>query len=151
MAIRKTLASGWVFEIGDAAGGTSTTFTEIKGGNTWGEEWAENEVDNTDFQSGDWNEHGITRRGLTITLEGFYLVDEADGTRDPGQTAVEAAAKLTGQAAYKDFNVYHAATDLGFTGEVTFRLSGAGGGTDDNSSWGFTAVFNGEPQAYTAP
>lgn len=149
MAIRKTLASGWVFEIGD--GGTPTeTFTDIKGANTWSEEWTENEVDNTDFQSGDWNEHGITRRGLSITVDGFFLVDESDGSRDPGQAEVEAVAQNVGNAAYRNFRVYHSVTGLGFEGEATYRLSGTGGGTDDNSEWGFTAVFNGAPVAYDA-
>ena len=148
MAIRKTLASGWVFEIGDAA--DPEVFTGIKGANTWSEEWTENEVDNTDFQSGNWNEHGITRRGLTITVEGFFLVDESDGSRDAGQTAVETIAQAVGQAAYANFRVYHDTTGLGFEGEATYRLAGTGGGTDDNAEWGFTAVFNGAPEAYDA-
>lgn len=148
MAIRKTLASGWVFAIGDTSGGASVTYTPILGGNNWSEEWTENENDLTDFQSGDWNEHSVTRRGLSITLEGFFKHDESTGDRDPGQELVEAAGQQTGVAAYRDFRVYHNATGVGFTGEGTFRLSGAGGGTDDNASWGFTFVFNGQPAAY---
>lgn len=149
MALQKVLARGWAFEIGtDIA---TPVFTEIGGLRTWTDGGDEaTEADATTFQSDGWNEHSIaSRSGGTVTLEGLYLVDPADGTRDAGQAAVEAAAEQVDYGSVIPFRMFHVATGEGVTGEATFRRGSKGGGNSDNTTWGATVKWNGQPTAYT--
>ena len=150
MALQKVLARGWAFEI-NAGTVAVPVWTEIGGLTTWANGGDEaTEADGTDFQSDGWSEHTIAgRSGGTITLDGRFKIDPADGTRDAGQAAVEAAAEEIDYDSLKGFRYFHVASGEGVQGDATFRRGSVGGGNNDNTSWGCTAKFNGQPTPYT--
>lgn len=97
----KILAEEFKFEIGDGAGG----YTEIKGLDTFSLDSSDSDTDTSDFQSAGYDEHMVGSRGLSITLDGKYVIDPDDGTEDPGQARVAAVALLTGRASVVPFKV----------------------------------------------
>lgn len=147
MAVRKILARGWAFEIGDGA--AVPTFTQIGGLNSWSRSREQNNADTTDFDSQGWMEHLPASRSGSVTVEGLMKMDPADGTRDPGQQACEDAAEQVGVSAYRQFRLYHVDSGKGLQGEVSVGINEVGGGNDDPTSWGATFQLNGQWAAYT--
>lgn len=89
----------------------------------------------------------IATRGKSIKCKGKYLVDATDGTRDPGQAAVETAAgyidyqsrvktRLTlppdGSASAEQVEFY-----------ATYEMDTVGGDFNEAMDWGFTATRRG--------
>jgi hypothetical protein len=99
MAVTKVNADGWTFEVSDGAGG----FIPIKGIEDFDVSRATTRADITDFDSEGSEENRVIRRGKTIALNGHFLEDESDGSRDPGQEAVNDLAEEVGTAAEETF------------------------------------------------
>jgi len=95
----------------------------------------------TDFA--DANDEGFAKpviigRGYSVSLKGARLEASDDGTRDPGQAAVEAVADATGYAARLQFKITSPAAAT--PEELTFLASVAEVGT----------IGGGEKSAWTA-
>lgn len=98
------------------------------------------------YDSGGWDKSLKSRQGLAFTITAKYLVDAANGARDPGQEAVDLQAREIGTAGLKQYRFSDGAT----TGDIiTFKghASGGytGGGVDDNAGWSATITANGAP------
>lgn len=143
MPPRKVLARGWVFEVESA---TPDTWIQIGGINNFTPDRAKDDADTSDFDSGGWAEHLPASRGLSISLDGFYLEDAA-GARDLGQARVEALAQLVDNAGLGRFRMTSPATggNRRVTGDVSFNYGGPGGGNNDGSAWSMVATFSGQP------
>ncbi len=129
----KIPAADWTFEIDD---GTDTdTFVEIKGLESFSIEPSSNRADTTNFDSGGDEDGYVATRGKGFNFDGDYLLDVADGTRDPGQERVEEAGELTGSDSCVPFKITDPAGNT-FTQDVTVDNAGpTGGGTQDNTAW----------------
>lgn len=77
-------------------------WVEVKGLTAINYSPSKTDVDITDFNSGTYNESMVARRGASWTLTGHRL-SAADGSRDPGQAAVEALQTQTGANATGHF------------------------------------------------
>lgn len=146
MAVAKVLARDFTWEIDDGLG--TSTFVEIGGLTSVSPSPTKNDADTTDFDSDGWLEHMVASRGLSFSLEGHYLEDTSDGSRDPGQERVEAVAQLVGADSVVPFQI----TTPGGTviscnvscDASPFGASG-GGGNDDPASWSATINVSGKP------
>lgn len=99
-------------------------------------------TDTGDFDSAGRSEHNVMERGGSIGLKGFFLEDPADGTRDVGQAAVEAAAALVGTASLDQYKF----TSPGGTGKIAMasvEMDDVGGGRNAKTAWGCTLEFSG--------
>ena len=105
--------------------------------------------DTTDFA--DANDSGAHRprvigRAYTYTLKGRRMEAADDGTRDPGQAAVEVLQDEMASGAMAQFQITSPAAATPET--ITFKasVSAAGLGNSDNqSSWGATLLVDGIP------
>lgn len=152
MGVRKILARKWLFEIdADQVKETPTdtaTWTKIGGLNTFTLGNDAEQTDTTDFDSDGHSEHMITQRSKEISFEGYYLEDESDGARDPGQQAVEDAAELIGQRSLVPLRVTSPSGKVQqFLGSVS--IGDVGGGNNDATSWGATYTKSGKPVTVT--
>lgn len=98
MPVTKINADRWDFEV-DVNG----TPTPIKGIEDFEIGSSKTDADTSDFDSEGVEEHLVIRRGKSLTLNGHWLEDEADGSRDPGQEAVAGLADLVGPEALGTF------------------------------------------------
>lgn len=116
MAVTKINADGWGFAVGG---------TVIKGIEDFDVARATTRADTTDFESEGSEEHRVIRRGKVLTLNGHYLEDESDGTRDPGQQELTDLANEVGSAAEGAF-VFTSpgGNEYEFTGTVEEGTSG---------------------------
>jgi hypothetical protein len=156
MAITKFLARDLAIAISTGvgvdtiAGTADDTWTDIGGLNSLTHAPSTSRADTTSFDSNGRDEHLPASRGETWTLAGFTLEDVADGDRDPGQTAVEALAKLVGPAGLGYFKVTSPGGNV-----IIFQASAeatlAGGGHNDASTWQAVLTVNGEPDYIAAP
>lgn len=141
MAVTKVNARDFTFELSD--GDPTPTWTPIGGITTMTLSRNQEEADNTTFDSNGIPEHYVMSRGRSFSVEGKYLEDPADGTRDPGQAAVEALADLTGPNSLRELRITTpGGTTL--TQSVSARLGDVGGGTNDTASWGVEFVRSGD-------
>jgi len=81
------------------------------------------------------------RRGKSWQLEGKYYVDPSDGSRDPGQAAVEALGMATGEDAVDTFTFTPAGAAAGTSFLGTVTLGDIGGGDKDEAA-GWAATIN---------
>lgn len=148
MPPHKILAREFIFEIETAV---ADTWVEIGGINSFSPDRSKDDADTTDFNSGGWAQHLPAQRGLSVTLDGFFLEDDA-GVRDAGQARVEEVAQIVGHTGLVGFRITSPATagNNQISGEASFNYGGPGGGNNDAASWSAEAVFNGEPTIGTA-
>jgi len=126
----KVLARGWTLEIQNA----SLVWVPVLGLNTLGFDSEKNDADTTTFDDEGWQTHLVASRTRSISLEGFYLEDPDDGTRDPGQVEVETLADAIGQNSLGTFRLTSpSGTVRQFQGSA--NVTGFGGGVDDPSGW----------------
>ncbi len=92
MAVTKVLARDWKKQI--LAGGN---YVEIKGIRSFTVATTKQDADTSDFESQGWNTHLVAARGMTLTLEGFYM------------------ESATATAAYLQTNLLGANNDMLFT------------------------------------
>lgn len=147
MAVRKFLARDHRFYISST--GTTGPWTEISGISTWGFAIDSNSEDVSTVDAGAWGSSIHTQRTGTLTLEGFYLVDASDGTRDPGQAAFETAAMQVGFDATRYFKVTFETTSGGEQGHFTVTgtpsISEYGGSVTDVEPFGGEVAVDGAP------
>lgn len=148
MAPTKILARDWVFEFNTGTDAVPT-WVEIKGINSFSVDNSKNDADTTDFDSGGWAEHLVASRGMVVTLEGFRLEDSSDGTRDPGQEAVEGLADNIGPSSVGSFRIYYDLSNKGKSFKATANVTGPGGGNDDAAAWAVELTVTGAPTDIT--
>jgi len=139
MPVQKVLARDWKVEVKD----DSSTWQEVGGVVTLGFGGSKTAADTTDFDSDGWEEHLVSRRGRSLTLEGHYLEDPDTGDRDPGQEAIDDLANAMGAEAVGDFKLTSPGGKvMTFSGSV--EPADVGGGDADVTSWGATITVDGE-------
>lgn len=80
------------------------------------------------------NRHRVVRRGDSFTIAAQRQEDESDGSRDPGQEAIEAAGRAYGTAAEKQYRfTFPGGGTMTFV--ATAEVTPFGGGTDDVANW----------------
>ena len=139
MAITKVLARDWIVEIET---GEVPAFTPIKGLVSLSFDSDKGEADTTTFDEMGRKSHMVASRGNSLSLEGQYLEDEATGTRDPGQAAIEDLADKIGPSSLGTFQL----TSPGGTVRTflaSASVSGIGGGNDDPTGWKVDVVVSG--------
>lgn len=99
MAVTKVNAENWTFEVSDGAGG----WLNIAGIEDFDIARNTTRADTTDFDSEGSEENRVIRRGKALTLNGHYLEDEADGSRNAGQEAITDLAEAVGSDAEETF------------------------------------------------
>lgn len=143
MAIGKVLAQLWKLYIKDNS--ATPVYIEVKGLDTITPNISGDRIETPDFQSGAWKSYLKVQQGMEITIDGYYLVDESTGDRDPGQAAMDAIGRLTGQEAFADFRLTCAGgSTIEFQG--LFAPGSFGGGSvNESARWGGVVTINGEP------
>lgn len=148
MAKTKVLARNWLIEVNT---GTSAVpvWTPVKGINTFTISGDKEDTDTTDFDSNGWAEHLVAGRSKEVTFEGFFIEDEADGTRDPGQQYIEGQGEKIGLEAVTPLRLTSPGGKVRqFNG--SFAVGDVGGGNNDATSWGATYTPTGAPIAVVA-
>lgn len=136
----KINARDWTFELSDGA--AIPVFVQIGGVTSVTMSRSSTNEDTTDFDSGGTDEHEIMSRGRTFSIEGRYLMDPADGARDPGQAAVEALADALTYNSLRELRITDPAGGTS-TQEVSAELGSIGGGTNSKTSWSATFTRSG--------
>jgi hypothetical protein len=136
MGITKVLAREWVVSINTGTY-VAPVWKEIKGLNTLTFSSGKNDADTTDFNSEGYEEHIVASRNAELSIEGLYMEDPSDGTRDPGQEAVEALAELMGNDSLGDFKLISPG-GAGKRFYASAEIGDVGGGNDDATSWSAT-------------
>lgn len=131
MALTKHLARDYTIEVETDTPGS---YTAIGGLISWAQSPGKVDAETTTFDSGGVAEHLPAERSLQITLEGRYLEDADDGSRDPGQERVEAIAGLVGTEGLSHLRIT-APGGVVKTFEGSFDVTDGGGGSNDASSW----------------
>lgn len=142
---KKVLARGWTFEI-ETAGGV---WLPIKGINSFDPSPSSNKTDVTDFDSNGWMENMVASRGFSLTLDGFLLEDKDDGSRDPGQAAVETLGDKIGPESLGRFRMTSPGGRVK-TFYASAEVTSAGGGNDDAAAWSAALEVSGQPVDSTA-
>lgn len=140
MALVKVPARDWTIEVENAAG---DTWIEVKGLQTLTFSGESEQLDETDMDSGGWAENMIIERARSVTLEGDYKEDTADGSRDPGQDRVDTLMNEMGQASKGNYKL----TSPGGTVRefaATASMGDVGGGRNEKTSWGATLNVSGQ-------
>jgi hypothetical protein len=138
MALCKVLARQWPIKI--SVGGV---LTAINGLDTLTFSNSKTDAPTTTRDENGRESHIVAARGSNIRFDGKYLVDPATGDRDPGQAAVDAAARLYGPDSLVEFSL----TDPGgnvMTFNASVALNDVGGGMNDATSWGAELTVSGE-------
>lgn len=139
MPATKINARGWTFEIKNNA--TTPAYVEIGGLMEFTLSRTSKDVETTDFDSDGDAESEKMERGKSITAKGFYKED-ASGNQDTGQAEVEEVADLKGAASLRDFRIT-SPNGAVWEWSAHFEIGDVGGGNNDKTSWGFTAVRSG--------
>jgi hypothetical protein len=143
------LARDFSFEIDTSTGSPGETWTEIGGINTW--EWREagTDADATDFSDNGYSAAMIVASKVSALLRGNLKTDGE--TRDPGQKAVEAAARTFGPGGVRSYRIWGPRSATFETAEATIefdafaKLSGTGGGNEALLPWSVELLVDGEP------
>lgn len=141
MAETKILARDFDFHLNTGTVGVPV-WTEVKGINTWSHTQQKNDADTTTFDEDGVMSHLPASRGDEFGLQGKLLLDEGDGSRDPGQEACEAWAALIGATGLKQFRI----TDPGGntrTFLASAKVASGGGGNDDAAAWNLDIKVSG--------
>jgi len=139
MAKVKVLARGWLVEVQNDA----LTWVTVLGLKSLTFDGEKNDADTTSFDDNGWMTHQVASRGRSLGLEGFYLEDQSDKTRDPGQVIIENLSDAIGQDSLGVFRLTSpAGTVRNFDGSV--NVDGVGGGNDDPTNWNFEITVSGE-------
>jgi hypothetical protein len=141
VAITKFLARDLTIEYNTGTVGTPV-WTPIGGLNTLTHAPSSTDADTTDFDSDGRAEHMKAERGDQWTLAGFHEEDVADGSRDPGQEAIETLANGMGLNSLGQFRI----TSPGGNTE-TFMASAevtrGSGGNNDAATWQASVTISG--------
>jgi hypothetical protein len=140
MALAKVLARDWVLYI---ANENILQYIEVKGLTNLIFDREKTDADTTDFNSDGQTEHLVASRGIIISLEGYYLEDQSNGDRDPGQSLVEDLSELVGANGIARFILISPAGIVRHF-NASANVTGTGGGNDDPTGWKCTLNVSGE-------
>lgn len=131
MAVTKVLARDWTVEVDDGTG-TYLTVNSLDQITFAGNK---NDTDVTDFDSAGWEEHLVSQRGRTLTLQGNWLEDPSTGTLDAGLQRLLDLNDLVGAAAASSFRMTSPGGNVKtFSATVNFG-QGPDGATNDQGKW----------------
>jgi hypothetical protein len=148
MAVTKILARDYDFHLNTGTVGVPV-WTEVKGINTWSHSPQSNDADTTTFDEEGRQSHMKASRGDQYGLQGLVLLDEADGTRDPGQEACLEWADEIGPSSLKQFRITDpSGGTLVFLASAT--ITHGGGGRDDAAAFNLDMTQSGA-KVYTPP
>ncbi len=137
-------ARDYVFQVSTAG----VTYTTISGIQNWGFKPTYKTADAGTIADGGWGKELTMGAVITFNLEGLYLEDSTDGTRDAGQAIVDTASGLFGVAGLYYFKITHTGTGY-VTDVLTFRgavqLTDQGGKENDLAPWGAQITSYGKP------
>ena len=127
-----------------------TTWTAIAGIKSHSLSPSVKDVDTTTFETAGWTRSTVVSRGLEVKLSGFAWYNPTDGSKDPGQAAVEALGVELGTAAEGDFRI----TLPGVNKALEFSAAVAdvqqfSGDTEDVSKWEATLKVQAAPAVVT--
>jgi hypothetical protein len=125
-------------------------WTDIHGINQLTHAPTTNRADVHDFDSAGRQEHIVTRRGDTFTVNAYRLDNEATGERDPGQAFMEAQSKVVGPSAETRVQIL-APGGSGVAFTCTVQTTNFGGSTDDPAGWSCEMVVTGDITDIAAP
>lgn len=109
-------------------------------------EWTDSptRADTTDQDADGVKTHLVVSHEYQATVKGKRLEDPSDGSRDPGQEAVETLARQIRAASIGDFKITTAGTsEIRFDASATVKPFG--GGMDDAASWECELAVSGQP------
>lgn len=137
----KVLARNWGIYIETAI---ASTFQKVGGIDTFTISSKDEHTDTTDFDTGGYATHVVSGRSYEIKLDGSFVEDQGDGSRDAGQQLVEDLATKIGAISITKFRLKSPA------GKVTEYLVSAnladqGGGLKDKTKWGAALTVSGQP------
>lgn len=146
MALVKYLARDFVFELNTGTVAVPV-WTPIGGLVTWSPTTEKEDVDDTTFDNDGIKAHKVVSRGAGLTLEGFYIVDNVTGARDPGQDALITLAGAIGYDSTKQLRITEPAgkTVMSVSADVNH------GGGDKNANSAFTATLTRSGAAVFTP
>lgn len=121
----------------------SPTWTQIGGITGITHSPSTTRADTKNFDTPGRNRHKVVRRGDAFTISAQRIEDEADGSRDAGQEAIEVAGAAVGTAAEKQYRL----TSPG--GETliflaTVEVTRFGGDTDAVATWSAALEVTGD-------
>lgn len=131
------------FDIAINTGTTETpTWTPIGGIRSFNMSTTKNDIDTRDFDSGGWLEHIVGSRGKAFSISGAREEDESDGSRDPGQEAVETLGNALGAEALGQFQITSPGGTT-FTFLASCDVTEFGGGLDEFATWEVAMTMSG--------
>ena len=140
MAVTKVSAAGFTFAVWDGV----SAYVTILGIEDWDQSNSKTDAETSDIDSQGLEEHIVVRRGKSLTLNGFFLEDEGDGSRDPGQTLVEAVGALTGTTSTENFRITTpGGTTHTFAASADVMGDVAKGGKNDAGRWSVALKISG--------
>ena len=139
MAVTKISARKWVISVSIDA---RATWTQVKGVNKFSLDRTSVRTPTEDFLNDGIETGEIMARGAAAKLEGFFLEDTSNGTRDPGQLNVESLSETTGAASVGDFKFVSPGGKT-YTFSATVDLDPWGGGNNDKTTWGASLIRSG--------
>jgi len=141
MAVTKVLARDWGKDIRTSTG--PDVYTNIAGIRAFGIDPNKQDVDTSDFDSNGWTEHMVAARGLTITLDGFFMEDVATKARDAGQEAVESLSRNVGPTSIGRFRLTTPGGTT-WTFDATAEVGGPSGDVNAVADWKATLNVSGQ-------
>lgn len=141
MTVTEIPARDFTFELNTGTEGVPS-WVEVLGLTTWSHSPQSTEANTQTWDDAGRMSHLKMSRGDSFTLTGRFQEDPSDGSRDPGQEAVESWAVAVGSASLKQFRV----TSPGATVKTFYATAEAttgGGGDDDVSTWQATIKVSG--------
>lgn len=101
-------------------------------------------TDTTTFGSNGRAETQNMQEGMSMSLEGFRLVDPSTGALDPAQSLAELQAARLGDDSLCGFRfAAPGATNWTVWAASTWQLGDQGGGNNDKASWSVTVTRSG--------
>ncbi|MEU9865484.1 hypothetical protein AB0D99_31910 [Streptomyces sp. NPDC047971] len=101
-------------------------------------------TDTTTFGSNGRAETQNMQEGMSMSLEGFRLVDPSTGALDPAQSLAELQAARLGDDSLTGFRfAAPGATNWTVWAASTWQLGDQGGGNNDKASWSVTVTRSG--------
>lgn len=144
----KVLARNWLIEINEGTD-IAPLWVRVGGVTSFTLSNDKEDTDTTDFDSGGYGDHIVSSRSFEISFEGFFLEDPEDGSRDPGQQAVENLADKIGYASIGQFRMT-SPSGIAKVYRGSVGIGDVGGGVTDATSWGATVTVAGRPSTVAA-
>ena len=143
MALEKVLSKDFVLNVNTGTD-VSPDWTKIGGRKDLTMTMSANKVDLKDVDSLGWADERILGYALSFGVTANRIEDEDDGSRDPGQAAVEAVMFETGAAAHLGFQIITPGGET-WVFDAAPEVTPFGGDQDSGSAWSATLNCSGPP------